>query len=445
MRASRSIGLSRRPRHRHRARDAHRLVQPAPAGVERAAVESRSATASRAAQRLRHGFVVAQIALAFVLLSGAGLLALSLGNVMALSPGFAAERTFSGHMSLPGSSYPNGASILSFAERLVRTLGATPGVRSVGFATNVPLSGNDIKSAARVKGHSFAPGESLQGHYSYGVDGDYFRAMGLPLEEGRYLTAADARSPTRVCVVDGTSRGATGRTVAHSASGSSREAKSGPMRRHLPWSASSRSVKQADLTEEVAQGAVYYPLGQRLDSELFIVSAQVFRQIRLAPPLQQMVRQLDRDLPVTDILSMDTRISRESRRARRSPALLAAIFSEPRRAADRDRHVWRPELCRLAAPPRNRAAHGARRGTGPGAPPVPARCLAATCGGCRARSRRRLGGRPRTPESAVSCSAVHIATLAGTLAVMTTVSLIACLLPAHRAARISPMAALAEE
>ena len=71
-------------------------------------IESRGATASRAAQRLRHGFVVAQIALAFVLLSGAGLLALSLGNVMALSPGFAAERTLSGHISLPGSSYPDG-------------------------------------------------------------------------------------------------------------------------------------------------------------------------------------------------------------------------------------------------------------------------------------------------------------------------------------------------
>ncbi len=407
-------------------------------------VESRGATASRAAQRVRHGFVVAQIALAFVLLSGAGLLALSLGNVMALSPGFAAERTLSGHISLPGSSYPNGTSILSFTDRLVRTLGATPGVRAVGIATNVPLSGNDIKSAARVKGHSFAPGESLQGHYSYGVDGDYFRAMGLPLEEGRYLTAADARSPTRVCVVDrdfARRYWPDGRALGQRIFQGGEER---PDAEAFTVVGIVGSVKQADLTDEVAQGAVYYPLSQRLDSELFIVLRTSVPPDSFGAPLQQMVRQLDRDLPVTDILSMDTRIS-ESLTARRSPALLAAIFSG---LAVLLTAIGTYGVLSYAVSQRRREI-GLRMALGAAPDQVRRQFLLVASRLLAAGVVLGLAGAWAAGHALQSLlfrvPAVHIATLAGTLAVMTTVSLIACLLPAHRAARISPMAALAEE
>ena len=63
--------------------------------------ESRTGTISRAAQRLRHGFIVAQIALAFVLLAGAALLGLSLKKVMAVSPGFRADHVLTGEVTVP--------------------------------------------------------------------------------------------------------------------------------------------------------------------------------------------------------------------------------------------------------------------------------------------------------------------------------------------------------
>ena len=66
---------------------------------------TRGATASRTAQRLRHGFLVAQIALSFVLLAGAGLLAVSLLKVMAVSPGFEAAHVLTGQVSLPWERY----------------------------------------------------------------------------------------------------------------------------------------------------------------------------------------------------------------------------------------------------------------------------------------------------------------------------------------------------
>src|SRR6266511_4226827 len=69
--------------------------------------ESRTGTISRATQRLRHGFIVAQIALAFVLLAGAALLGLSLKKVMAVSPGFRADRVLTGQFTIPFGKYPD--------------------------------------------------------------------------------------------------------------------------------------------------------------------------------------------------------------------------------------------------------------------------------------------------------------------------------------------------
>jgi ABC-type antimicrobial peptide transport system permease subunit len=268
--------------------------------------------------------------------------------------------------------------------------------------------------------------------------------MGLPLEEGRYLSAADARSPTRVCVVDrdfARRYWPDGRALGQRIFQGGQE---GPDAEAFSVVGVVGPVKQADLTDEVAQGAVYYPLSQRLDRELFVVLRTSVPPDSFGTTLQQVVRQLDRDLPVTDILSMDTRIS-ESLTARRSPALLAAIFSAlavlltaigtygvlSYAVLQRRREIG---LCMAlgAAPDQVRRQFLL----------VASRLLAAGVvlglAGAWAAGHALQSLLFRVP-------AVHIATLAVTLAVMTTVSLIACLLPAHRAARISPMVALAEE
>jgi len=142
--------------------------------------ESRGGTSGRGAQILRHGFVVSQIALAFMLLAGAGLLGLSLQRVMAISPGFQADHVVTGQILLPWANYSE-AGRLNFVERLMDKLDHLPGVMSAGAVNNVPFSGNTGKSTATVAGHVRRPGESARGHYSYGVAGDYFRAMGFSL------------------------------------------------------------------------------------------------------------------------------------------------------------------------------------------------------------------------------------------------------------------------
>src|SRR2546423_2652474 len=159
--------------------------------------ESRTGTISRAAQRLRHGFIVAQIALAFVLLAGAALLGLSLKKVMAVSPGFRADHVLTGEFTVPFAY--DARPIL---DRLLEAIGQQPGVGAAGAITNVPLSGESGKSAVTPKGYVPPAGESLHGHYLYQVTGEYFTALGIPLREGRFLTSADSHRAERVCVVD---------------------------------------------------------------------------------------------------------------------------------------------------------------------------------------------------------------------------------------------------
>ena len=84
--------------------------------------------------------------------------------------------------------------------------------------------------------------------------------------------------------------------------------------------------KQADLNDDAAQGAIYYPYALRTDDRLFVVLRTTLAPDSLDAVLQTIVRQTGRDATITDVRSMDTRIS-DSLIARRAPVLLATLFS----------------------------------------------------------------------------------------------------------------------
>lgn len=405
--------------------------------------ESRGATATRAAQRLRHAFLVAQISLSFVLLAGAGLLGLSLRKVMAVSPGFRPENVLSGQLSLPWKSYQGEGAILAFTERLLERLGREPGVEAAGVLTNVPLSGRSNKSAVRVKGYEPKAGESLRGHYAYSLGGDGFAALGIPLREGRLLTAADSRRPERVCVVDED-------FVRHY------WPRGGAIGQRLFEGGEERSdaeaytivgvvaaVKQAGLTDE-GQGAVFYPFGHHPDGDLFVVARTRLPPESLAPGLRRIVRQLDSELPVNDLRSMEDRLA-ESLVPRRSPALLAGLFSGLALllTAIGTYGVLSYAVARRRREIALRMALGARPEQIRGEflalvlPLLVTGTLLGIFGTW-------LAGRAMN-AILFRMPALDGPTLAITAGLLATVSLIACLLPSHRAARISPMAAMIEE
>jgi predicted permease len=405
--------------------------------------ESRGGTSGHGAQILRHSFIVSQIALAFILLAGAGLLGLSLQRVMAISPGFQSDHVLTGQILLPWADYSE-AGRLKFVESLMDKLDHLPGVLSAGVVNNVPFSGNSGKSAATVAGHVRRPGESARGQYSYGVAGDYFRAMGFSLRAGRFLTADDSRRSARVCVVDEDFARYYWPHASAIGQGLWDGSEAGKDAEAFTIVGVVGGVKQAGLTESEAHGAIYYPYAFRIGDSVFVAVRTSLPPESFALTLQKVVRQIDADVPVSDLRSMDTRIA-DSLVAHRSPALLAGLFSW---IALLLTSIGTYGVLSYAVAQRRREI-GLRMALG--AQPGQIRSeffylsLRLLAGGVI------LGviGAWLTGQ-AMQAVLFHVpafnpAILAGAVFVMALVSLIACLLPSQRAARISPMETLAEE
>ena len=405
--------------------------------------ETRGGTTSRAAQNLRHGFIVAQIALAMVLLSGAGLLGLSLERAMAVSPGFQPDHVLTAQVVAPWNKYSNWPLRLAFNERLLKAIISQPGVSATGVVNNLPLSGNSGKSAATVKGHSRRPGESARGNYAYGVDGDYFTAMGFSLREGRFLTAEDSRRPERVCVVDEDFA----RYYWPHASALGQRIFAGPEATNdadaFTVVGVVGAVKQTALTDQTAQGAVYYPYASRTDDSLFIVVRTSLPPESLGMALQRLVRQIDPELPVNDLRSMDSRVA-DSLVGQRSPALVASIFSL---IAILLIAVGTYGVLSYAVAQRHREI-GVRMALGARPSQISSQFLAL---GLRLLGAGVILGTigawltGRAMQTILfQAPPLHVGTLAAAAGVIGVVSLVACLLPSRRAAKTSPMEALAD-
>jgi predicted permease len=308
----------------------------------------------------------------------------------------------------------------------------------------VPLSGRSGKSAAAVEGHVLRQGESPRGHYAYGVAGDYFRAMGFSLLTGRFLNDSDSRAKKRVCVVDD--------DFAHYY-----WPNQSPLGRHLfqgldmgpkaqPFTVVGvvGRVKQAGLTEDTAQGAVYYPYSLGSDDDIIVTLRTSGAPEALGLTLQKVVRDIDPNLPVNEIKTMEARIS-DNLVVRRSPALLAAMFSG---IALLLTAIGTYGVLSYAVAQRRREI-GVRMALGARPEQIRGQFLSVALRLLSAGTLLGVIGAWLTGR-AMQGVLFHVAafnwmTVGGTAAMLLLVCLAACLLPARRAARISPLQALAEE
>lgn len=282
---------------------------------------SRSATANRAAQRLRHSFIVAQISLAFILLTGAGLLGISLKRVMETSPGFQAGQVLAGQLSLPYKKYPDPAARLALIERLVAAIQNQPGMASAAVGNLAPFGGNDSSGLTAVEGVQIA----RQDHYRNGVVGSYWRALDIPLLRGRLLEDADNHRKQRVCVVD--------QAFAHRY-----WPDTSPLGRRLnDGSVFNKdeaftivgvvgTVKQNKLEDANPLGTIYYPYKYWANPSISVLVHTGMAPEVMAPVLRRTVLSIDPELPIDNLNPMRSLID-DSVVTRRSPAVLAGIFA----------------------------------------------------------------------------------------------------------------------
>lgn len=301
--------------------------------AQRGALRSRAAAAmssrseSPRAQRLRHGFGALQIAAAFVLLTGAALMSLGLRSALEADPGFDPRGVIVAELSLPASQYPDGAARLAFAERLAERAGT--GMEALGFSTNVPVRGrsgvNDMQSL-QVVGFTPQPGVSPLLHFRYGVNADYFRAMGIDLVEGRTLTAADLRGSARHVVVDedfARQYWPQGRAIGQRLfdgpdAGAASDA--------FTVVGVVRAVKQTELGEDTRNGVAYFPYPFLAQAEVFVSARARGDEREGLAALRTLLLEADPTLAADRIEPMQARL--EATLLRQSlPAALASLFS----------------------------------------------------------------------------------------------------------------------
>jgi predicted permease len=140
---------------------------------------------------LRSGMVILEVGLAVVLLVSSGLLLRSFRKMLEVDPGFESSHVLTASVALPRRDYPAQQKVDAFFTTLQQRLESQPGVKSVGFASNIPIVGQRSGRLIAPEGYIKSPGEGWIIVSNYLTLGSYFDAMRIPLIRGRYLTASD--------------------------------------------------------------------------------------------------------------------------------------------------------------------------------------------------------------------------------------------------------------
>jgi putative ABC transport system permease protein len=153
-------------------------------------------------RRARNVLIVTELALAQVLLVGAGLLLMSYFRVSQIDPGFNAERVLSAKIAPAASKYPDAKSRVQFYSRVLDRLRSLPGVSSAGMVMNLPLSGASMNRGFQAEGRPEPkPDENVSMDYQV-VSHDYFSTLGVPIIRGRGFTEQDRDGAPRVIVIN---------------------------------------------------------------------------------------------------------------------------------------------------------------------------------------------------------------------------------------------------
>jgi predicted permease len=294
--------------------------------------EGRSGTASRGARLARRTMVAAQVAFAFMLLIGAGLLLTSFQRILAVQPGFDASRVLTGIVSPPTSRYRDDAALRAFWNPLLQRVRALPGVEAAGIASTIPLGGNYNDSVILAEGYVMAPGESLISPYNASASPGYFEAMSIPLKRGRFFTESDDERAPNVVIVDERlarrfwkDQDPIGRRLWKPDSAEELSVGPGPKTRYYTVVGVVGNVRTTGLTEPEPVGTYYFPFAQNVGRGMTLVTRTAGEPSAVTGSIRQQVRAIDPELPFFSVKPMQQRVD-ESLVARKTPMLLATLF-----------------------------------------------------------------------------------------------------------------------
>ncbi|HEY3052730.1 MAG TPA: ABC transporter permease [Thermoanaerobaculia bacterium] len=294
--------------------------------------EGRSGTSGRGARTLRRTLVVAQVAFAFVLLIGAGLLFASFRQVLAVDPGFTSDGVLTASIGLPRARYDTDAKLVSFTNEALRSLRALPGVTAAGATDTIPFGGNNSDSVILAEGYQMKPGESVISPNAVDVTPGYFAAMKARLAAGRFIDDRDGASAPKVIMVDETlakrfwpGQNPIGRRM-YKPTDINNLLTITPQTVFFTVIGVVHDLKLHDLTEaKTSVGAYFFPMDQDVSAGMTFAIRTAGDPTALSGSVRSVLSQLDRELPVFDLQTLEDRMEK-SLISRRSPVLLSLSF-----------------------------------------------------------------------------------------------------------------------
>jgi len=297
----------------------------------------RSGTSGSGHARLRSALVVAEIAVAMVLLTASGLLLRSFEKMRAVDPGFRPDHTLAAFYYLRKEQYPTQPAIDEFNQSLLRDVRALPGVKAAGITSLLPASNGNFEIAFTVDGYVPPKGAGLNTASMGMVSGDPFQALGVRLLRGRLFTESDKAGSQLVAIVNR-------KMAQHYWPGQDpigKRLRRGMPETATPWMTVVGEVDDVKLgsPDKEAAPQVYQPVTQSVETEgVFAEAGELsadygYILLRTSVPPQQMenalravVRRLDPQLPLEYLQTMDRVIS-GSEAPRRFNTVLISSFA----------------------------------------------------------------------------------------------------------------------
>jgi putative ABC transport system permease protein len=404
----------------------------------------RSNTSSRSKLLARNLFVGAQVAVAFILLVGGGLLVRSSQRVMNVETGFESEGLIAAYLPLPMERDPDAATVTRYIDRILDEVRAVPGIREVAVTTGLPLRGWGDGMPFRL---ADKPDEEVGTGFKI-VSPRYFQALGLPLKAGRYLDERDTAGSPPVVVVNDSfvkryfpNEGAIGKRILVE--------KILPNRRGLgpqtAWEIVGVVVDEKGRgLESLTDVGAYAGFAQNPVVGLGIVVKGSGDPGALIQPVARAVTKVDKTQVLDRARTVEQMKSESLMPRRLTTSLLgglsllamllacAGIYGVLSFVTARRRH----EMGIRAALGASRAAM-IRLVVGGGALPVFVGILAGLGGA--------IGLARFIRAMLFATDPIDAVTLAGVSVLFVAVALVACIVPAWRAARVDPMSALRQE
>jgi putative ABC transport system permease protein len=283
----------------------------------------RSATEGAGRKRGRNVLVVVEMALAVVLLVGAGLLVKSLWRLQQVDLGINTERVLTMQFFLRGQRYSQPPQARDFSARLLEQIQALPGVQAAAVSNSLPPDLTAESDDFTIEGRSYVEHEEPVA-YLVRVSPDYFRALGVRLASGRYFTAADTADAPQVILINETMQ----RRFFPDENPLGKRLNLGTAR-EPDWEqivGVVGDVKYNGVADEV-QPAIYLSVAQAPDwGPSLIVKTDAADPLSLATPLRSVIKSLDPELPIARMSTMEQRLATATSQPR-FRTLLIALFA----------------------------------------------------------------------------------------------------------------------